>query len=221
MSTTTTIVSVRDALLFEPHFRPKRESDAIRRCMTAQQKRRWTIYFEKFGCLACGHTRKRIHAGNGYCTRCFTNIAARLRSIVRELSNERETIPAELHEISAAVREAERLLGPLPRTNSRRVFQEPLKAGASTLRERVGSKSTARAVPPLQQSPAVQPQQIRIHRARRKKSNSHGQISRIHPRRAAKCAERSNFRRIFTPGCHAGRSELRAERTISAELALT
>src|SRR5260221_10072176 len=137
MSTMTAIVPVRDALLFEPHFRPKREAYAIRRCMTAQGRRRWTIYFERFGCLACGDTRKRIHAGNGYCARCFTKIAARLRSIVRELSSGRETIPAELHELSAAVREAERLLGPLPRTTSRRVFQEPLKAGAPALRERV------------------------------------------------------------------------------------
>jgi protein-arginine kinase activator protein McsA len=132
------IVPVRKAFLFEPHFRSKAESDAIRRCMTAQEKQKWTIYFDRWGCLACGQTRKRIHAGNGFCSKCHNNISGRLRTIVRNLSRDRKSIPEELHEISAAVSEAEHLLGPLPRRRLRSVLQEPIEAGAPTLGEHVG-----------------------------------------------------------------------------------
>jgi hypothetical protein len=137
MRAETEIVPVRKALLFEPHFRPKAISDALLRVMTAQEKRKWTIYFEQWGCLACGHTQKRIHAGNGFCTKCHCNVAARLRTIVRNLSRGRESVPAELHEISAAVSEAERLLGPVPRRKLRPVFQKPIETGTPALRERV------------------------------------------------------------------------------------
>jgi hypothetical protein len=138
MRSETEIVPVREALLFEPHFRPKTVSDALLRVMTVQEKRKWTVYFELWGCLACGHTRKRIHAGNGFCTRCHDKIAKRLRRIVRNLSRGRETLPAEFHEISAAVSTAERLLGPLPRRKLRPMLQKPTEARTPALGERIG-----------------------------------------------------------------------------------
>lgn len=68
---------------FEPWFRPRELSDAIQRTQTRTQRKRFALYFDQYGCIAC-QTKERPHAGNGFCGTCRATIQARLKKMNSE-----------------------------------------------------------------------------------------------------------------------------------------
>ena len=87
------IVADKEALLFEPFFRSRQVAYELKRLQLVTDQRKWMIYFERFGCLVC-ETTERIHAGCGMCSRCYANIAQRLRQIHGEEIREQTARPA-------------------------------------------------------------------------------------------------------------------------------
>lgn len=71
--------------ILEPWFRSREEAATIRRGLTVPEKRRWAVFFERYGCLHC-HKNDRMHSGNGLCHSCRPAIEQKLRRIVKELS---------------------------------------------------------------------------------------------------------------------------------------
>jgi hypothetical protein len=79
----------KDGILIEPFFRPRRIAEEIRRLQIVPERKKWSIYYDKWGCLRCG-TNSRQHASHGMCLRCTVQIIQRLKEIVRELRGEKE-----------------------------------------------------------------------------------------------------------------------------------
>lgn len=105
-------LSRNEGFALEPHFSTKRVSDEIRRYQTVPERRKWTAYFERWGCIVC-RRRKVIHEGRGYCGRCRIRIYQRLLAIERELSKEyaEQNGSGQVEKIVGRVKAAERLLG--------------------------------------------------------------------------------------------------------------
>jgi len=81
------ILAARDEFLFEPWFRSRQVAYELRRLQTVPEKQKWTVWYEREGCLACGG-RERPHGGNGLCSNCYVRISQALKSIVRQLTEE-------------------------------------------------------------------------------------------------------------------------------------
>jgi len=61
-------------------FGDRETASAIRRSQTVADQRRWTLYFESWGCLVCGR-QDVIHAGNGMCGTCRVRTYQRLKRL--------------------------------------------------------------------------------------------------------------------------------------------
>ena len=79
----------KEGMLFEPWFRARRIAEEIRRLQIVPERKKWSIYYDKWGCLRCG-TNSRQHASHGMCLNCNVQIVQRLKEIVRELRGEKE-----------------------------------------------------------------------------------------------------------------------------------
>jgi hypothetical protein len=77
------IMAERDAVVFEPFFRSRKIAYELKRLQTVPEQRKWTVWFERYGCLLC-ETRARIHVGNGMCTRCYPSVFNALTQIIAE-----------------------------------------------------------------------------------------------------------------------------------------
>ena len=77
------IMADRDAFVFEPFFRSRQIAYELRRLQTVPEQRKWTVYFERYGCLIC-ETQKRIHVGNGMCNACYARTFSTLQQIIAE-----------------------------------------------------------------------------------------------------------------------------------------
>lgn len=77
------IMAERDAFVFEPFFRSRQIAYELKRLQTVPEQRKWTIYFERYGCMIC-ETRKLIHIGNGMCRNCYPREFNRLKQIIAE-----------------------------------------------------------------------------------------------------------------------------------------
>jgi hypothetical protein len=92
--------------VFEPFFQPQDVSAAIRKQQTVPQQRKWTYYFEEWGCLHC-HSKERSHASCGLCYLCCRRVTSRLYAIIRA-HTKNETMPARVD----AMRLAQTALAP-------------------------------------------------------------------------------------------------------------
>ncbi len=81
-------LEAKGSRIFEPWFRTKREAYELRRLQTVPERKKWGLYYERYGCLHC-HTKKRPHASTGFCAPCRATIAQQLESIIRELGEAR------------------------------------------------------------------------------------------------------------------------------------
>jgi hypothetical protein len=81
------ILAARDEFVFEPWFRTRQVSYEIRRLQTVPERKKWSLYFERYGCLSC-HKQDHSHASSGLCTPCHGRIFKQLKEIVAELMNE-------------------------------------------------------------------------------------------------------------------------------------
>ena len=68
--------------IFEPFFQPKVIADAIRKLQTVPHQRKWTKYFEEWGCLIC-EKNDRPHGSLGMCAACHQRTQQRLAAILR------------------------------------------------------------------------------------------------------------------------------------------
>ena len=75
---------------FGPFFEVKEISIELRRRQTLAERRKWVVYFEYWGCMACGQ-KDRPHRCLGMCEKCYTNIQSRLFEIRRELMRDTES----------------------------------------------------------------------------------------------------------------------------------
>ncbi len=89
------ILADRESLLLEPFFRSRQVAYEIRRLQSVPEKRRWTVFYERHGCLCCRDTQA-LHAGNGMCQRCRSGVLLKLNRIVKELSEGGEDARSDL-----------------------------------------------------------------------------------------------------------------------------
>ena len=106
------IMGQRGAVDMEPDFRPKEVAWEIQRRQTVFERRKWSLYFSKWGCRRCDH-KKAVHAGNGYCPKCHGLFSGRLTQLRREhdRNNPEHEVDRQVGQIDSRVRFAERLLG--------------------------------------------------------------------------------------------------------------
>lgn len=85
---------------------------AIRRHASIFHKRKFTLYFEKWGCLVCG-TKERPHASHAMCHRCSTKFVQRLNQIENEYAkaHPQEYANQQTENLTSRIRNAERILG--------------------------------------------------------------------------------------------------------------
>jgi len=77
----------RDAAVFEPFFRSRQVAYELRRLQSVPEQKKWSVYYERHGCQQC-KSADLIHAGNGYCPRCYSRMCQILKGIIRELSEQ-------------------------------------------------------------------------------------------------------------------------------------
>src|SRR6266404_5853795 len=99
------IMAERDAFAFEPFFRSRQIAYELKRLQTIPEQRKWTVFFERYGCLKC-ETRKLIHIGNGLCRNCYPRIFNTLKQIIAE------GLRGEIARAATGSSHAERLLPP-------------------------------------------------------------------------------------------------------------
>jgi hypothetical protein len=80
----------RDEMLFEPWFRSRELTHEIRRLQTGTDRKRWTVHFDKWGCLNC-HRKDVPHGGNGFCGICRVRTLERLKKISQRLNEQFQT----------------------------------------------------------------------------------------------------------------------------------
>ena len=95
------ILAARDEFVFEPFFRSRQVAYELKRLQTVPEQRKWTVYFERYGCLLC-ETRKRIHGGNGMCNRCYLRTFQTLKQIIAEGITGQIAQPASTHKLLPA-----------------------------------------------------------------------------------------------------------------------
>jgi len=74
--------------LMQPFFSPQKVTHELRRLQTIPEQRKWTHYFEKWGCLIC-ETKRKTHGGCGMCVSCYQRTHRRLNAILKEQMRER------------------------------------------------------------------------------------------------------------------------------------
>ena len=96
----------------EPDFQPKEVSFEIQRRQTVYERRKWALYFEKWGCRRCGG-KKASHMGSGHCDKCHHLLAGRLLQIKHEYerANPEKEIERNIDRLTSRIRNAQRLLG--------------------------------------------------------------------------------------------------------------
>ena len=100
----------RGAIL-EPWFQSPAISAEIRRHQSMFQQRKWSLFFERWGCMVCG-TKKEPHDTHGMCVACFNRLTARLAVIQKEYAkaHPREVATQNVNDLTRRVRSAEQIL---------------------------------------------------------------------------------------------------------------
>jgi hypothetical protein len=99
--------------ILEPWFQTSRAlAAAIRRHESIFHKRKFALYFEKWGCLVCG-TKKEAHDNHGMCHKCLGKFVERLRQLEKEYAkaHPQEYENQQIESLTSRVRSAERILG--------------------------------------------------------------------------------------------------------------
>jgi hypothetical protein len=86
------IMADRDAIIFEPFFRSRQIAYELKRLQTMPERRKWSVYFGRYGCLIC-ETRARVHVGNGMCNSCYSRTFTSLKQIISEGVNRNPLAP--------------------------------------------------------------------------------------------------------------------------------
>jgi hypothetical protein len=97
--------------ILEPWFQSPTVAAEIRRHQSIFHKRKFALYFERWGCLLCG-TKKEPHASHAMCNRCVTRFAQRLAALEGEYAaaHPQEYQDQQTESITARARSAEQIL---------------------------------------------------------------------------------------------------------------
>jgi hypothetical protein len=101
----------RDDFVFQPFFQAQKVADEIKRCQNVGEQRKWSIFYERWGCLICGQ-RAACHVSCGMCQNCHARTDKRLRTIVKNYKPESEG-PADYGFIDDAEIARQAFAGPL------------------------------------------------------------------------------------------------------------
>jgi hypothetical protein len=106
-------LAVRDVPQIERGFHTREVSDELRKHQTMFNRRKWSLYFEKWGCQRCGRTKNVSHASNGTCAACAGLLRRRLVHIKREFdrANPESQIAKDIDHLTRRQRTAQELLG--------------------------------------------------------------------------------------------------------------
>jgi hypothetical protein len=99
--------------ILEPWFQTSRElAAAIRRHQSIFHKRKFALYFEKWGCLICG-TKEKAHASRGMCNECLCKFVKRLEQLEKEYAeaHPQEYETQQIESLTSRIRHAEHILG--------------------------------------------------------------------------------------------------------------
>ncbi len=76
-------LSPAELKLFEPWFRNRQESLKIKRTQTVPEQRKWSVYYERWGCVCC--KKKQLpHRALGFCLTCYLRVSQRIKEILKE-----------------------------------------------------------------------------------------------------------------------------------------
>lgn len=98
--------------ILEPWFQSNAVAAAIRRHQSIFHKRKFALYFEKWGCVVCG-TKTRPHDSNAMCLPCFHQFVARIKQLEKEYAkaHPQEYANQQTENLTSRIRNAERILG--------------------------------------------------------------------------------------------------------------
>ena len=104
------LAELSDEVLLEPWFLPQETAYAILQLLPLSHKRKWSHYFENYGCLRC--SRKKVnHFSTGMCMRCRLKVNDRLKASLKKHAQQNVRSPeGQIAEIVSAVSNAERIL---------------------------------------------------------------------------------------------------------------
>ncbi len=75
-------LSPAELKLFEPWFRNRQESFEIKRTQTVPEQRKWSVYYETWGCVCC-KKKKLPHKSLGFCQACYLRVSQRIKEILK------------------------------------------------------------------------------------------------------------------------------------------
>ncbi len=78
----------QDGALMEPFFRERQTAYAIRRLQTVSEQRVGSERYRRLGCLVCRQS-ERPHAGNGFCTTCYSRELLLRKQILSDLMQDK------------------------------------------------------------------------------------------------------------------------------------
>lgn len=102
------ILAQRDGEMLDGEFSSMAVSTEITRRTMLFDRRKWALYFARWGCRGC-RTKKRSHDGQGYCQTCYERIAQRLKALKRDWDREHPQHPPELDAVDEKIRAAKRV----------------------------------------------------------------------------------------------------------------
>jgi Zn finger protein HypA/HybF involved in hydrogenase expression len=108
------IMAERGSAPMESDFQPKEVAFELQRRQTVFERRKWPLYFEKWGCRKC--ERKRVaHMSTGQCAACHSRLQQRLAAIKRDFdkANPDQEIERKIDQLTSRFRSAQALLGEL------------------------------------------------------------------------------------------------------------
>jgi hypothetical protein len=78
--------------MFEPFFHTEAIAAEIKRRETVTEQRKWSLYYEKWGCLVC-ETKDKSHKSIGMCRTCYFKTRAGLCDAIKRAEAECEARP--------------------------------------------------------------------------------------------------------------------------------
>lgn len=95
----------------EPDFLRRDEATELRQRQDMFERRKWALYFEKYGCRGC-HRKNVSHIGTGHCRTCHSLIVGRLRQLKAEYerSHPDSEIDRQIDRLTSRFRVAKSLL---------------------------------------------------------------------------------------------------------------
>ena len=95
----------------EHNFQPREVALEIRRQQTMFERRKWALYFAKWGCRMCRRKRNVGHGSGGCCSACCTLVTLRLKQIKIEYDrdNPESQIAENIDRLTRRLRSAQEL----------------------------------------------------------------------------------------------------------------